>query len=197
MLCRKSAARSRWSRGTTCMMRWLQLAVRRLSRSRGFTFSAFLTLAVGLGAATTIFSIVYAVLLRPLPYPKPERLVSLSHTLQVRGTLHVDQTDASILFYRRHNRAFEQFGGYQASAAALGATAGRDAERVAAGRVTAGVFDALRVTPFSGRLFTQPDDRPGAEPGVILAQRLWARRFGADPVLLHRPILVDGHAREV
>jgi putative ABC transport system permease protein len=177
--------------------RWIQLAVRRLSRSSGFTFTACLTLAAGLGSATTVFSVVYAVLLRPLPYPQSERLVSLSHTLQVRGSLHVDQTDASILFYRRHNRAFTQFGGYQAGAAAVGATGGNDAERVGAARVTADVFDALRVSPLYGRLFAQPDEQPRAEPVVILAERLWARRFGADPGLLHRRIMVDGQPREV
>jgi putative ABC transport system permease protein len=179
------------------MARWIRLAMRRLGRSGGFTFTACLTLAVGLGSATTIFSIVYAVLLRPLPYPRSERLVSLSHTLQVRGSLRVDQTDASILFYGRHNRAFTQLGGYQAGAAALEAIGGADAERVGAGRVTAGVFDALRVSPLAGRLFMQSDEQPGAEPVVILAERLWARRFGADPGLLHRRIMVDSQAREV
>ena len=83
------------------MARWIQLAVRRLRRSGGFTFTACLMLAVGLGSATTVFSVVHAVLLRPLPYPRSERLVSLSHALQVRGSLHVDQTDASILFQQK------------------------------------------------------------------------------------------------
>lgn len=177
--------------------RLIQHAARRLGRSRGFTIAAFLTLTVGLGCATTVFSIVNAVLLRPLPYPQSERLVSVSHTLQVRGTLHVDQSDASLLFFHRHNRAFTQFGGYQASAAALGPAGGADAERVAAGRVTSGVFDALRVSPLRGRLFSEADDAPGAEKVAIVAERLWQRRFGGDPGLLHRRIIIDGDAREV
>ena len=179
------------------MARLIQHAARRLGRSRAFTIAAFLTLAVGLGAATTVFSVVNAVLLRPLPYPESERLVSLSHTLQVRGSLRVGQTDASILFYGRHSRAFAQLGGYQAGAAALGPVGAADAERVAAARVTSGVFDALRVSPLRGRLFARPDDEPGAAPVVIVAERLWARRFGADPGLLSRRIVVDGEAREV
>ena len=178
-------------------MRWIRLTVRRLRRSPGFAFTAFLTLAVGFGAATTTFSIVYTVLLRPLPYPQPERLVAISHTLQVRGPLEVDQTDASILLYRRDSRAFAQFGGYQMGAAAISTRGAEEAERVAAGRVTTGVLDALRVIPLSGRLFTSPDDEPGAPPVVILAERLWKRRFGSDSDLLHRQIIVDGRAREV
>ena len=104
-------------------MRWLRLTVRRLRRAGGFTFTAFLTLAVGFGAATTTFSIVYTVLLRPLPYPQPDRLVDVSHQLYVRGPLEVDQADATILLYRRENRAFAEFGGYQAGAAAISTAA--------------------------------------------------------------------------
>jgi putative ABC transport system permease protein len=178
-------------------MRWLRLTVRHVSCSPGFAITAFLTLAVGFGAATTIFSIVYAALLRPLPYPRPDRLVAISHTLQVRGSLEVEQTDASILLYRRHNRAFAEFGGYQAGAVAISSPRADGAERVAAARVTAGVLDALRVSPVRGRVFTSPDDQPGAPPVVIVAERLWARRFGGDPDLLHRRIIVDGQPREV
>ena len=178
-------------------MHWLRFTVRRLAWSPAFTSTAFLTLAVGFGAATTIFSIAYTVLLRPLPYPQSERLVSISHTLQVRGPLEVDQTDASILLYQRHNRAFAQFGGYQVGAAAISTRGADEAERVAAGRVTRGVLDAFRVTPLRGRLFTSPDDEPGAPPVVIVAERLWTRRFGRDADLLHRRIIIDGQAREV
>ncbi|MGE5243743.1 MAG: ABC transporter permease [Betaproteobacteria bacterium] len=179
------------------MAGWIRHTARRLGRSPVFSLTALLTLTVGLGCATTVFSVVNAVLLRPLPYPQSERLVSVSHSLQVGGDLRVGQTDASILFYRRHNRAFSQFGGYQAGAAALGPAGGADAERVGAGRVTVGVLDALRVLPLRGRLFTGPDDEPGSAPVVILSERLWARRFGADPGVLHRRITVDGEPHEV
>jgi predicted permease len=178
-------------------MRWIRLTTRRLRLSPGFAFTAFLTLALGFGAATTTFSVVYTVVLRPLPYSQPERLVAISHTLQVRGPLEVDQTDASILLYRRDNRAFAQFGGYQAGAAAISTRGGDETERVAAGRITTGVLDALGVTPLKGRLFTSLDEARGAPPVVMLAARLWARRFGRDPDLLHRPVTIDGQLHEV
>jgi putative ABC transport system permease protein len=178
-------------------VRWLRLTVRRLRRARGFTATAFLTLAVGFGAATTTFAIVYTVLLRPLPYPQPDRLVDVSHRLNVRGPLEVEQADATILLYRRANRTFADFGGYQAGTAALSTPGTGEAERVAAGRVTTGVLEALRASPVRGRLFTAPDDQRGAPPVVILAERLWTRRFDSDPDLLHRRILIDGQPREV
>ena len=176
--------------------RLIHWAVRRLSRSRGFTMAGFLTLTIGLGCATAVFSILNAILLRPLPYPQSERLVSVSHTLQVHGSLRVDQSDASLLFFQRHNGVFTQFGGYQTVAAALGPIPGADAERVAAGRVTSGVFEALGVSPLRGRLFTAADDEPGAAPVVILAERLW-RRLGGDSGLLNHRIVINGESREV
>jgi putative ABC transport system permease protein len=177
--------------------RWIQLALRRLRHSPGFTLAAFLTLAVGFGSAMTVFSIVDAVLLRPLPYPESGRLVSPSHTLQVRGELHFDQSDASILFYGRHNQAFAQFGGYEAGTAAVSGADGSDAERVAAARVTAGVLSALRVSPASGRLFVARDDERGAPPVAIVAERLLTRKFGAGSALTPRRIMIDGQAREL
>jgi putative ABC transport system permease protein len=176
--------------------RLIQWAARRLNRSRGFTLAGFLTLTVGLGCATAVFSIVNAILLRPLPYPQAERLVSVSHTLQVHGSLRVDQSDASLLFFERHHPVFTQFGGYQTVAAALGPVPGGDAERVAAARVTSGVFEALRVSPLRGRLFTAADDEPGAAPVVILAERLWGRLGGDSGVANHR-IVINDESREV
>ena len=171
--------------------RLIQWAVRRLSRSRGFAMAGLLTLTIGLGCATVVFSIVNTILLRPLPYPQAERLVSVSHTLQVHGSLRVDQSDASLLLFQRHNGVFTQFGGYQAVAAALGPTPGADAERVAAALVTSGVFEALRVSPLRGRLFTAADDEPGAAPVAILAERLWRRLGGEAGLLGHRLVIND------
>ncbi len=162
-----------------------------------FTVTATLTLAAGLCAATAVFSLVNTVLLRPLPYPEPDRLVSLSHTLVVGGTVRVDQTDASLLFYGRHQRTFTHLGGYQAASAGLGPIGSTDAERVPAGRATAGLFPALRVSPLRGRVFTEADDRPGAPPVALIGERLWARKWGRDPSILNRQVAIDGEAHEI
>jgi putative ABC transport system permease protein len=175
----------------------LRHAVRRLARARGFTAAAVLTLMLGIGATTAVFCIVYAVLLRPLPYSSPERLVSLSHTLVAGALLRADQSDASILFYQRHSRAFTHIGGYQVAAAGLAAAEGADAERVPAGRVTSGLFGALRVSPLRGRLFTASDDQPGAAPVAVIGERLWNRKYGRDPGMLNRRVDVDGVPHDV
>ncbi|HYM23342.1 MAG TPA: ABC transporter permease [Vicinamibacterales bacterium] len=179
------------------LVRPLRHAARRLVRARSFSAAVVTTLALGLGATTTVFTVVNAVLLRPLPYPEPDRLVSLSHTLVVGGTLRVDQSDATLLFYHRHNSTFAHLGGYQASAAGLAPIGASDAERVAAGRVTADLFPALGVAPLRGRLFTDADDRPAAPPVVILAERLWARKFARDPGIVNSRIAIDGVPHEI
>jgi putative ABC transport system permease protein len=179
------------------MTRSFRHAARRLVHARGFTAAAVLTLALGIGGATTVFSVVNAVLLRPLPYPRADRLVSLSHTLVVSGVFRVDQSDATLLFYQRHSRAFTHLGGYQVAAANLGPVSGTDAERLPAARVTADVFPTLGVSPVQGRVFTHLDDRPGAPPVVVIAEQLWARKYGEDPGILNRPLDIDGVPHEV
>jgi predicted permease len=176
--------------------RSIRHAARRLARVPGFATGSIVTLGLGVGAATAVFTLVHAVLLRPLPYPAPERLVSLSHTLVVGQELRVDQSDASLLFYGRHQRAFTDIGGYQITAAALSAS-GEDAERVSAARVTAGLFPVLSVVPLHGRIFVAADDRPGAAPVVVISEALWTRRFGRDPGLIDRLVTIDGVAHEV
>ncbi len=175
----------------------LQHAARRLVYARGLAFAAILTLALGLAATTTVFTVVNAVLLRPLPYPMPDRLVSLSHTLVVGGSLRVGQSGASILFYGPHNRSFTHFGGYHVTAAGLGPVSGVDAERVPASRVTADLFPALGVLPLRGRLFAESDDQPGAAPVVLFAERLWRRKYGGEPGILNRQLEIDGVPHEV
>jgi predicted permease len=192
--------------------RVIRHATRRLVRAPAFATAAVLTLALGLGATTAVFSLVNGVLLRPLPYDHAEQLVDLSHTLAVSGVSRVDQSDATYLFYRRENHVFTDIGAYQAKAVNLGpisgaadgapgsaAGAGRtaDAERTAAGRVTASVFPVLRVSPLRGRAFTESDDRPGAPPVVLIGERLWQRKYGGDPGIIGRRLEIDGVTREV
>jgi predicted permease len=178
-------------------MQSIHHAARRLASAPAVSVAAILTLALGLAVATSVFTIVNAVLIRPLPYGSPEELVSLSHTLVVGGDLRVEQSDASLLFYERHHRAFSHFGGYQATGAGVGPAGGTDAERVPAARVTAGLFPALGAPPIEGRLFDESDDRPGAAPVVVIAEGLWRRRYGGERTLFDRPLEIDGVPHEV
>src|SRR5262249_19954689 len=130
-------------------------------------------------------------------YPRSDRLVAISHTLVVGSTLTAEQSDASILFYQRHNRTLSHFGGYQLTAAAIWPAGGGDAGRVPGNRVTAGLFRAVPIAPLAGRLFTDDDDRPGAAPVAIVAERLWSRKYGRDTSLLNRRIQIDGVPHEV
>jgi putative ABC transport system permease protein len=178
----------------------LRHAGRRLRAAPGFATAVLLMLALGIGATTTVFSVVDGILLRPLPFDEPERLVDLSHTIAIAGRSTVDQSDGTFLLYRQHaTRSFESMAAWRTSGANLGpsADAGASPERVAAAGVTAGFFPTLRVVPVLGRAFGPDDDRPGAPPVMILSASLWKRKFGGNPAIVGQHIVVDGRPREV
>jgi predicted permease len=180
--------------------REIRFAWRRLRRAPAFAVTATLTLALGIGATTAVFTVVNAVLLRPLPYDHPDELVNLSHTLQLSGVNHVQQSDASFLLYRRESRSFSAMGAYNDGAVSLdsdGERGGAGAERGSAGFFSADVLRVLRAVPLRGRIFLDSDDRPGAPPVVLLGERLWRRRYGADPGVIGRRIGIDGISREI
>lgn len=180
----------------------LRLATRRLLRVPAFTLTAVGTLALGIGATTAVFSVVDGILLRPLPYPQSHQLVDVGHALEVGGGLHVDQSDAGHLFYRKEAQVFGALAAYQVGAVNVGGAAGRGtspagAERASGARVTASLFDVLRATPAMGRPLADTDDAPGAPPVVVLSDQLWTRSFGRDRSILGRPIVIDGVLHEV
>lgn len=199
----RSATRIHRPRDMTAIARTIRHAVRRLRRARAFSTAAVLTLALGLGATTAVFSVVNGVLLRPLPYDHPEQLVHLSHSVDLTGISRVDQSDATYLFYRRANRVFTGVGAYVANAVNLGPVSGAgagvgvQAERITAGFVTASIFSVLHAVPLRGRTIAERDDRPGAPPVAVIGQRLWQRKYGGDPGIVGRRIEIDGVAREV
>jgi predicted permease len=171
-------------------------------RAPGFTLSAMLTLMLGIGGTTAVFTVVNGVLLRPLPYAHADRLVDLSHTLAVAGIAHVDQSDATYLVYRAGNRVFTDVGAYEATSAnVLPSTAGGagsgDAERVPSALMTAGVFRVLEVGPRAGRELSDADVQPGAAPVALIGESLWRRKFGGDPSVIGRPMRVDGVERTI
>jgi len=184
----------------TSAVREIRYAWRRLQRAPAFAITAALTLALGIGATTAVFTVVNAVLLRPLPYDHSDELVDLSHTLQLSGINQVRQSDATFLLYRRASHSFSGMGAYSDGAVSLdsdGERGGTEAERATAGFMTADVLRVLRVAPLRGRNFLESEDRPNGNPVVLIGERLWTRRYAADPNIIGRRIAVDGVSREI
>jgi len=168
-------------------------AVRMLLKTTGFTIAAVTTLGLGIGANTAIFSLVKAVLIEPLPYQTPDRLVMIWNPADRRGTTHLSVRE--VVSYGDEAESFEQVAGYTETSANL--TGEEDPERVRAGVVTANLFDTLGVRPLLGRTFTAEEGQPGAADVVMLSQGVWQRRFGGVPGMIGRSIRVNGRARTV
>jgi putative ABC transport system permease protein len=177
----------------------LRYAARRLARVPSFTIAAVFVLALGIGATTAVFSLVNGVLLRPLPYPRADRLVWLGHSVEVSGVDKADQSDASFLFYQEHARAFDGIAVSRDADVNLGAADGdaARAERVAAANVSASLFDVLGVAPTLGRGFRQGEDRATAPKVAILSHALWQGRFHGDAQIVGKTIVVDGVSRQI
>ncbi|HEX6773303.1 MAG TPA: ABC transporter permease, partial [Acidobacteriaceae bacterium] len=176
--------------GITLELLWqdIRYALRQLARHRAFTLTAVLTLALGIGATTAIFSAVYALLLRPLPYPNRDRLMYISEQ-HVFGN---PDTLASPDFVAAQStvKSFAQFAGYNDWIQNL--TGLGDPLRVHRTGVTANFLPMLGVLPQLGRLFTQEEDRPGGPPVVILSDPLWRNHFHADPAIVGKSIALNG-----
>ncbi|HJX28061.1 MAG TPA: ABC transporter permease, partial [Thermoanaerobaculia bacterium] len=126
----------------------------------GFFLISVLTLAVGIGATVAIFTVVNAVLLQPLPYPEPERIMGVSHTAPGLGMEQLELSDGTYFVYDRDNQSLESLGIFWEGSATL--TGGEEPARVGASGTTAGVFSALRVPPAHGRTIQEADEKPGA-----------------------------------
>jgi putative ABC transport system permease protein len=168
---------------------------RRVRRSPLFTVVALVTLAVGIGANAALFSVVYAVLLKPLPFDEPARLVGIWHTAPGINIPRLEMGPAFYLTYRDGSRVFERLGLWANRAVSL--TGVGDPERVPVMMVTDGTLPTLGVAPFLGRTFTREDDSPQTPERVILTYAYWQRKFGSDRAILGRHLVVDGKPREV
>lgn len=165
-------------------------AVRSLRRTPAFTTAAILTLALGIGATTAIFSVVRTVWWRPLPYHAPERVVRIWET---NSRMEIAKFSASIpnfLSWRERSRSFESLVAVMARNANL--TGQGDPERVASLAVTANFFDTLGIKPVRGRSFALDEDSPGHARVAMLSERLWHRRYAGDPDLIGRAIALNG-----
>ena len=173
------------------MLRDLRITVRYLLKSPGFAMTAVLMLALGIGATTAIFSIVEGVLLRPLPFPQPQRLVILSDVVQGANFGRNGETGVTapdILAYTRYTHSFAALGGYGYGGYELSGN-GEPVELNGA-RMTAGVFAALDVPPLLGRVFTQQEDEQKQQV-VVLSYSLWQSRFHGDRDVIGRKILLE------
>lgn len=167
----------------------LRFAVRMLLKQPGFTIIAAVTLALGIGANTAIFSIVNAVLLRPLPYPKADRIVFLAEadkTNPAQGTFSVSLPD--YLDWRRDNTVFENLALSRVESTSLSDIPGRNPEQISTALVTANFFKVIGMTAQVGRTFAEEEDKVGGALLVVISDRLWQRVFQRDPAVIGKAI---------
>jgi predicted permease len=179
----------------TMILHHARYAARSLRRQPAFTIAAVVTLALGIGATTAIFGVVNGVLLRPLPYEGPERLVSMGHTTPLAAGVALPQSIGTYLTYRRLNRTMSDMGAYLEEA--VNVAAGDITTRTPAARVTASFFSVLRVRPLLGRILTPDDERPGRTPVVIIGERFWRADLGGTSSVIGSTLRVDGIPHEI
>ena len=172
------------------MLNDLRYAFRMLLKSPGFTVVAVLTLALGIGANTAIFTLVDAVLLRPLPFRDPERLVMIWESAPEIGFPRNEVAPANFADWKAQNQAFEDMAALRGRSVNL--TGDGDPEKIEAIAVTANSFSLLGVKPTLGRVFLPEEDRPEATKVTLIGYGLWQRRFGGDPGLVGKDVLLDG-----
>ena len=170
----------------------LRYGARGLLGQPGFTLVAVLTLALGVGANTALFSVINAVLLRPLPFPDPDRLVAVSETYA--GSSRSAVSVPNLRDWREQNTVFEGLAAYVPGAFTLG---GGDPQRIVGLRVEANYFDVLGVRPQLGRTFLKGEDEAGRDKVVVLSDALWRNGFGADPGVVGRVIPLNGQGYTV
>jgi predicted permease len=182
------------------LLRDLRYGARVLRRQRTFAAVALLTVAIGIGATTAVFSVVNSVLLRPLPYADPESLVAVWHTApgapglaDVSGDLRL--SPSMYFTYAEHTRAFRHIGIWTPMTATV--TGAGEPEQVRTLLITDGVLDALAVPPVVGRWLSPGDQVPTGPRRVVLSHGYWLRRFGGDDGVIGRALVIDGRAHEV
>jgi hypothetical protein len=174
----------------------LRHSLRGLQRRPSFTLAVVLTLALGIGATTAIFSVVNAVVIKPLPYPDSEAVVTvLPSSLNAGVRNDFSFTPQMLEILTANGQAFEELGMYRFGQSAI--TGLGNPEQANTVLVTAGTLRALNVQPALGRWFSREDDQPGAAETTILSDGYWRRRFAGDPSVIGRTIAVDGRPREV
>jgi putative ABC transport system permease protein len=173
----------------------LRYGLRMLRKHPGFTVVAVLTLALGIGANSAIFSLVNGILLRPLPYAQPDRLVQLIHASPNLGLETWGLSQAAFAIHRDQSKAFAAFAAYANGGVNL--TGEGEAERLLVTNVTADFFNVLGVNPAWGRTFHSGEDAPGKNGVCVISYGLWQRRFGGDPQIIGKTLNLNQTATEV
>jgi putative ABC transport system permease protein len=173
------------------MIQDLRFGLRMLLKNPAFTSIAVLTMALGIGANTAIFSVVNAVLLHPLPFPESERLVRIYGHFLATSQENMRASVLELTDYQQQTQSFEQIAGYDDFSANL-TPPGGEPERVEASLVTPELFSIMKVPPQAGRVFVSEEAQNGHDDVVIISDELWRRRFGADPAVVGRTVLLNG-----
>ncbi|MCI0366181.1 MAG: ABC transporter permease, partial [Phycisphaerales bacterium] len=178
----------------------IRFSVRDLRKSPAFAAAAILTMAIGIGANTAVFSVVDGVLLKPLAYREPDRLVSIRNAAPgmggVTAATGLGLSTGMYFTYSEQNRSFENMGVWNSSRVSV-SSAGGDPEQVLSIAVGPGTLEALGVPPELGRWFSADDQKPGAAPTILLSHGYWQRRFGGQADVIGRTMMVDAQPRFV
>lgn len=173
----------------------IRYGIRLLRRSPGFTTLAVLTIGLGIGANSAIFSVINGVVRKPLAYPDADRLMFITSQFPTLNFNKFWVSPPEYFEFKEHTRAFSHVGAY--STGAMNLSEGDRPERVNTAFVTASMFDVLGVQPQRGSVFTPDQDRPGADPVLLISHELWQRAFGADPAIVGKTVMVQGRQRTV
>jgi putative ABC transport system permease protein len=169
---------------------------RSLLKRPGFTAIALIALALGIGANTAIFSLVNAIVLQPLPFPESDQLVWVYGNIR-NASNRASVSPADFLDFRAQNKTFEQFAASTTLPQFRNLTGGGEPERLTASVVTGNYFQTLGVAPALGRGFTPENEKPGQDQVTVLSHELWQKRFGGDPNIVNKTIVLDGKACDV
>lgn len=173
----------------------LKQVFRCLGRAPLFTIITLVTLAAGVGGNTIVFSVLESVLLKPLPYPRPDELIGVWLTAPGVNIQNLNLAPSNYFIYREQNRSFQDIGIYNGDSVSV--TGRAEPEQVDALDVTDGTLPLLGVSPVLGRLFTHQDDSPGSPDTVILSYGYWQKRFGGSPSAMGQSLNIDGKPREI
>jgi putative ABC transport system permease protein len=173
----------------------VRLALRGLLRSPGFTVVAVLAVGLGIGANTAVFTIVNSVLLRPLPFPEPERLYALAAMPENPFVSGPMMADGQYVEFRKQDRLFEKLAAFRSSRVNM--TGAGDARSVMGAFATAHFFSMLRANAALGRTFAPDEDQPGHDGVVVISEELWRSAFGADPAVIGKSVRLDGESHTI